>query len=47
MRDKDNNITATNNATYEYDQKGNWVKAYVKDKKNGLAIVERTYTYFE
>jgi hypothetical protein len=47
MRDKDNKITASNYITYEYDAKGNWVKAIVKDDKNHVIIAERNYTYFE
>lgn len=47
ITDKDNNITASNYFTYEYDEKGNWVKAIVKDDKNHVVIEERSYTYFE
>lgn len=47
IKDKDNNVTASNYFTYEYDEKGNWVKAIVKDDKNHVVIEERSYTYFE
>jgi hypothetical protein len=47
FRDKDNKITASNYCTYEYDEKGNWVKAVVKNHKNHVVIEERSYTYFE
>jgi hypothetical protein len=47
IRDKDNKITGSNYFTYEYDVKGNWVKAIVKDDKNHVIIAERSYTYFE
>jgi hypothetical protein len=47
FKDKDNKITASNYCTYEYDEKGNWVKAVVKDDKNHVVIEERSYTYFE
>jgi hypothetical protein len=47
IRDKDNNITGSNYFIYEYDEKGNWVKAVVKDDNNHVVIEERSYTYFE
>jgi hypothetical protein len=47
FKDKDNKITASNYFTYEYDEKGNWIKAVVKDDKNHVVIEERSYTYFE
>jgi len=47
IRDKDNKVTGSNYFTYEYDQKGNWVRAIVKDDKNHVVIEERSYTYFE
>lgn len=47
IRYKDNKVTASNYLTYEYDEKGNWVKAIVKDDKNHVIIAERSYTYFE
>ncbi len=47
LRDKDNKVTASNYLTYEYDTKGNWVKAIVKNDKNHVIIAERSYTYFE
>lgn len=46
MRDKNNKISARNDMTYQYDAKGNWVKAYVK-AKDYVVIEERSYTYFE
>lgn len=46
IRDKDNKVSS-NYFTYEYDQKGNWVKAIVKDDKKHVVIEERSYTYFE
>jgi len=46
VKDKDNNVSS-NYFTYEYDEKGNWVKAIVKDDKNHVVIEERSYTYFE
>ncbi|HPT22534.1 MAG TPA: hypothetical protein PLR88_11360 [Bacteroidales bacterium] len=47
--DKDKNVTGINYFTYEYDQKGNWTKAIVKDgiNKDITVIEERVYTYFE
>jgi len=45
--DKDKKSTGVNHFTYEYDQKGNWTKAVVKDDKGFVVIEERTYTYFE
>jgi hypothetical protein len=47
LKDKDNNITSSNYFTYEYDEKGNWVKAIAKDDKNHVVIEERSYTYFD
>jgi hypothetical protein len=47
LRDKDNKVTASNYLTYEYDTKGNWVKAIVKNDKNHVVIAERSYTYYE
>lgn len=47
FKDKDNKIIASNYCTYEYDEKGNWIKAVVKDDKNHVVIEERSYTYFE
>ena len=46
LRDKDNKVSS-NYFTYEYDKKGNWIKAIVKDDKNHVVIEERSYTYFE
>jgi hypothetical protein len=39
-------IIAEDYFTYEYDNKGNWVKAIVKNQKGKVVIEERTYTYF-
>jgi len=47
IRDKDRKVIASNYLTYEYDPKGNWVRAIVKDAKNNVIIEERSYTYFE
>ncbi len=47
LKDKDNKVTSGNYFTYEYDEKGNWVKAVVKDDKNHVVIEDRSYTYFE
>lgn len=43
----DNSIKGSNFFTYEYDDKGNWTKAVVKDDMERHYIEERTYTYFE
>jgi len=45
--DKDKKLTAVNHFTYEYDQKGNWIKAVTKDDRGFVVIEERTYAYFE
>lgn len=45
--DKDKKVSAVNYCTYEYDNKGNWIKAIIKDAKGIVVIEERTYTYFE
>jgi len=46
--DKDKNIYSVDEMTYEYDTKGNWVKAIVTDSESGKVIyVERTYSYFD
>jgi hypothetical protein len=47
LKDKDNNVTGSNYITYEYDEKGNWTKAIVKDDKNHVVIEERSYIYIE
>lgn len=47
LKDKENNITSSNYFTYEYDAKGNWIKAIVKDDKNHVVIEERSYIYFD
>jgi len=47
FKDKDNKVTASNSFTYEFDEKGNWIKAVAKDDKNHVVIEERSYTYFE
>jgi hypothetical protein len=46
IKDKNNKVSS-NYFTYEYDEKGNWIKAIVKDDKNHVVIEERSYTYFE
>jgi hypothetical protein len=45
--DKDKNITSTQSASYEYDERGNWIKVICKDKRGFAFISERVYTYFE
>jgi len=47
--DKNKKVTHINYFTYEYDQKGNWIKALVNDGLNKRTVVlkERVYTYFE
>lgn len=47
ITDVENYNTASNYLTYEYDEKGNWVKAIVKDDKNHVVIEERSYEYFD
>ncbi len=45
---KDTSIFSTDEMTYEYDTKGNWIKAIVKDSPSGKVVcAERTYSYFE
>lgn len=39
-------IIAEDYFTYEYDKKGNWVKAIVKNQNGKVVIEERKYTYF-
>lgn len=47
--DKDKKVVTGNYFTYEYDLKGNWIRATGRDKdlKGKVVIEERTYTYFE
>ena len=45
--DKDKKSAGVNHFTYEYDQKGNWTKAIVKDDRGFVVIEERSYAYFE
>ena len=46
--DKDKTIYSVNEMTYEYDTKGNWIKAIVTDSESGKVVyVERSYSYFE
>jgi hypothetical protein len=45
--DKDKNITAKTLSSYEYDDKGNWIKVICKDDKGFAVIGERVYTYFD
>lgn len=47
LKDKDDKITDVNYITYDYDDKGNWIKGVVKNGKNKVVIEERTYTYFD
>ena len=45
--DKDKKMTAKTSTSYEYDEKGNWIKGIIKDQKGFTIICERVYTYFE
>jgi hypothetical protein len=45
--DKDKNVTGKTYSTYEYDQRGNWIKSTTRDDKGFAVISERVYTYFE
>lgn len=45
--DKDKNVIGKTYSTYEYDQRGNWIKATIRDDKGFTVISERVYTYFE
>jgi hypothetical protein len=45
--DKDKNVTSQQSASYEYDERGNWIKVICKDKKGFTLIGERVYTYFK
>jgi hypothetical protein len=45
--DKDKNITSRTTSTYEYDDRGNWIRLICKDDKGFAVIGERTYTYFD
>jgi len=45
--DKDKIVTGKSSSTYEYDEKGNWVRNIIKDDKGFTVICERVYTYFE
>ena len=45
--DKDKNVRSHTLSSYEYDDKGNWVKVICKDDKGFTVIGERTYTYFD
>ena len=45
--DKDKNVAAKTYSTYEYDEKGNWIKVICKNDKGFTIICERVYTYFE
>lgn len=47
LKDKDDKITDVNYITYDYDDKGNWIKGVVKNLKDKVVIEERTYTYFD
>ena len=44
--DRDKVIIDEDYFAYEYDTKGNWVKAIVKNQKGKVVIEERKYTYF-
>ncbi len=45
--DKDKNISSRTASSYEYDDKGNWIKVICKDDKGFVVIGERIYTYFD
>ena len=45
--DRDKKIIREYYFTYEYDGKGNWTKALVKNQQGKAIIEERTYSYFE
>lgn len=45
--DKDKNITGKTYSAYEYDQRGNWIKATTRDERGFAIMSERIYTYFE
>lgn len=45
--DKDKIVTAKTSSSYEYDEKGNWMKGTFKDEKGFTIICERVYTYFD
>ncbi|MDX9772590.1 MAG: hypothetical protein RBT02_04105 [Bacteroidales bacterium] len=45
--DKDKVLATKTSTTYEYDEKGNWIKGIVKDQRDFTIICERVYNYFE
>lgn len=45
--DKDKNVTGKTSSSYEYDDKGNWVKNITWDEKGFTIVFERAYKYFE
>jgi hypothetical protein len=45
--DKDKKVSAVNYFTYDYDNKGNWTRAIVKDDKGKVVIEERNYSYYD
>jgi len=46
--DGEKKITGTNQFSYEYDNRGNWIKATCKDPASGTTMVsERSYKYYE
>ena len=45
--DADKNVSAVQTYTYEYDYKGNWITAIVKDEIGRVIFEERVYSYFE
>lgn len=46
--DGEKKITGTNQFSYEYDNRGNWVKVICKDPATGTTMVsERSYKYYE
>jgi hypothetical protein len=43
---KENEITRAFYHSYEYDERGNWIRAIVKDLNNRMIIQERTIIYY-
>lgn len=47
LLDKERKVSAVNYFTYDYDNKGNWTRAIVKDDKGIVVIEERNYSYYD
>lgn len=45
--DKDKNVEGKTSSSYEYDEKGNWVKGTFNDQRGFTIICERVYTYYK